>query len=201
MFGFVGLTLHGPFFLKGFQWIDRVCGPKTTIQNVRSAVILGAVCDSHAPFAAPGRLCFELHLIICRYQIPCHHVEYTTMIHAHQAKLFRPPAHREWSFTTAGVQAFTKTLLGQATVFPVYVAAFFTYTGLLEGKRLPQAVEKVQNKFWPTYCAGSIFWPCANMVNFTLVPATQRVLYVAGVGLLWNVYLSWQNSRQPASTS
>ena len=92
-----------------------------------------------------------------------------------------------------------KTALGQVSVFPVYVAAFFTYTGLLEGKELPQVVEKMQDKFWPTYVAGSVFWPCANMVNFTLVPATQRVLYVAGVGLLWNVYLSWQNSLKNSS--
>jgi len=92
------------------------------------------------------------------------------------------------------VQAFAKTALGQATVFPLYIATFFTYTGLIEGKGMPQAVQKMQDKFWPTFVTGSVFWPCANMFNFTLVPATQRVLYVAAVGLLWNVYLSWQNS-------
>lgn len=96
------------------------------------------------------------------------------------------------------MQAFTKTVLGQATVFPLYITAFFTYTGLLEGKTLPQSVTKLQDKFWPTYVTGSVFWPCANMFNFTLVPATQRVLYVAAVGLLWNVYLSWQNSVKSA---
>lgn len=97
------------------------------------------------------------------------------------------------------VQAFTKTVLGQATVFPVYISIFFTYAGLLEGRGLPKSFEKMQDKFWPTYVAGSVFWPCANMVNFTLVPATQRVLYVAAVGLLWNVYLSWQNSLKVSS--
>lgn len=101
----------------------------------------------------------------------------------------------------SAVQAFTKTVLGQATVFPLYITAFFTYAGILEGKKIPQAIEKMQDKFWRTYVAGSVFWPCANMVNFTLVPATQRVLYVAAVGLLWNVYLSWQNSLKASSSS
>lgn len=46
MFGLVGLTLHGPFFLKGFQWIDQVCGPKTTITNVRMAACR-SLCPTH----------------------------------------------------------------------------------------------------------------------------------------------------------
>ena len=34
-FALVGATLHGPLFLKGFQWIDRVCGSRKTLATVR----------------------------------------------------------------------------------------------------------------------------------------------------------------------
>lgn len=92
------------------------------------------------------------------------------------------------------VQALQKTVLGQITVFPVYVATFFAYSGLLEGKSLGQAIAKTKEKFVPTFVAGSVFWPIANVINFQFVPASQRVLYVGAVGLMWNTFLSWQNS-------
>ena len=34
-FAILGLTLHGPWFFKGFQFIDRVCGPSKTLVTVR----------------------------------------------------------------------------------------------------------------------------------------------------------------------
>ena len=95
------------------------------------------------------------------------------------------------------VQAFRKTALGQVTVFPAYITLFFGYMRCLEGGTPQQAVERVQEKFWPTAVAGTVFWPVANMFNFTCVPANQRVLYVGVVGLLWNAYLSWKNSQGP----
>ena len=58
-----------------------------------------------------------------------------------------------------------------------------------QGKAPRQAVEKLQSSFVPVFRAGWVFWPAANMVNFLMVPPTQRVLYVNGAGLLWNAYL------------
>ena len=58
-----------------------------------------------------------------------------------------------------------------------------------QGKAPRQAVEKLQSSFMPVFRAGWVFWPAANMVNFLMVPPTQRVLYVNGAGLLWNAYL------------
>jgi protein Mpv17 len=105
-----------------------------------------------------------------------------------------------WNFTgnareAASMQAVKKTCFGQVTIFPTYVAAFFGYVSLLEGCALPQARQRVKEKFWPTVATGTLFWPAANMVNFTVVPQQHRVLYVALLGLIWNSYLSWVNSR------
>jgi protein Mpv17 len=37
-------------------------------------------------------------------------------------------------------------------------------------------------------------WPLANAVNFAIVPAPYRVLYVNFVSLCWNTYLSSVNA-------
>lgn len=84
------------------------------------------------------------------------------------------------------------------TIFPAYVTLFYSYMRCLEGGTPAQAIERVREKFWPTVVAGTFFWPPANVLNFTCVPANQRVLYVGVVGLLWNAFLSWKNSEEPA---
>ncbi|GAQ78838.1 Mpv17-like protein [Klebsormidium nitens] len=123
-FAFVGLTLHGPYFLHGFRWLDATFGPSKSLQI-----------------------------------------------------------------------AVAKTALGQAVVFPVYLGAFFTYMGKLEGKTWQECKVKLEQGFLPTYTSGCVFWPVANMFNFTMVPPTERVLYSNIVGLVWNSYLSYANSK------
>ena len=94
------------------------------------------------------------------------------------------------------MQALKKTALGQVTIFPTYVTLFYAYIALLEGKSARQACGRVQRNFWPTMATGTVFWPIANMLNFTLVPQRHRVLYVGVMGIAWNSFLSWQNSRE-----
>lgn len=53
-----------------------------------------------------------------------------------------------------------------------------------------QVAQEVQSKFLPTYIADLMLWPPAQFVNFFLVPAYLRVVYVSVVTLGWNCYLS-----------
>jgi protein Mpv17 len=92
------------------------------------------------------------------------------------------------------IQALKKTVFGQVTIFPVYVSAFYTYMGLLEGRSLSESVRRMGERFIPTMITGAVFWPCVNVVNFMVVPSHQRVAYVGLAGLIWNAYLSWQTS-------
>eukprot|EP01023_Acetabularia_acetabulum_P019280 TRINITY_DN19801_c0_g2_i1.p3 TRINITY_DN19801_c0_g2~~TRINITY_DN19801_c0_g2_i1.p3 ORF type:complete len:210 (-),score=9.08 TRINITY_DN19801_c0_g2_i1:522-1061(-) len=91
--------------------------------------------------------------------------------------------------------ALKKTAVGQFTLFPSYVSAFFLYMGLLEQQTLQQSCEKVKSAFLPTMYTGTVFWPIVNIFNFMYVPATFRVAYVNILGLIWNAYLSWSNTR------
>ena len=86
-----------------------------------------------------------------------------------------------------------KTALAQFIVFPPYLVALFTTLGLLEGST--EILEGIRTKVPKAFMSGCIFWPIANAVNFSLVPSTARVPYLASVGALWNGYLSWMNSK------
>jgi protein Mpv17 len=124
-FGFIGLTLHGPYFYHSFRWLDKTLGQSTTFRK-----------------------------------------------------------------------AALKTALGQVTIFPIYVATFFTYMGLLEGLSLDQCKEKVIKAAPPTLITGTAFWPVVNFFNFLYIPPAGRVLYVNAAGLFWNAWLSYENTTK-----
>ncbi|PNW76617.1 hypothetical protein CHLRE_11g467738v5 [Chlamydomonas reinhardtii] len=91
--------------------------------------------------------------------------------------------------------AIRKTAFGQVTLFPCYLAAFFTYITMLEtGGNFTAATDKLRNGFAQAYAVGTLFWPVANVINFMFVPPTSRVLYVNGAGLVWNAMLSAFNA-------
>ena len=86
-----------------------------------------------------------------------------------------------------------KTTLAQFVVFPPYLVALFTALGIMEGS--DDIAAGVRTKAPKAFMSGCIFWPIANAVNFSLVPSTARVHYLASVGALWNGSLSWMNSK------
>jgi len=129
-FSFVGLTLHGPFFLKGYGWLDRQFGAAKTLQN-----------------------------------------------------------------------AVKKSAVGQVTIFPVYVSLMFMYLGLLEGRGVEGSWQRLQQSLPKTLVTGTMFWPAANVVNFMMVPPTQRVLFANAMGVVWNTVLSWIASSSSSSPS
>ena len=88
-----------------------------------------------------------------------------------------------------------KTALAQFIVFPPYLVALFTSLGIMEGSTGNDILEGVRTKVPKAFMSGCIFWPIANAINFSLVPSTARVQYLASVGALWNGYLSWMNSK------
>ena len=124
-FALIGLTLHGPYFHHGFQWLDRRFGASTSLST-----------------------------------------------------------------------AVIKTAVGQVTIFPVYLASFFTYMGLLEGLSLQECAQKVMHAAPSTFATGTAFWPIVNVFNFLFIPASGRVLYVNAAGLGWNSWLSYENSTR-----
>ena len=65
--------------------------------------------------------------------------------------------------------------------------------GVLEGMNSDDIISKVQDRVPKAFMSGCIFWPFANLFNFSCVPVRWRVVYLAGVGGIWNGYLSFLN--------
>ncbi|KAL6756627.1 hypothetical protein V8C86DRAFT_2644125 [Haematococcus lacustris] len=106
---------------------------------------------------------------------------------------------KRFGAATTILTAVKKTATGQVTLFPTYLAGFFLYMGLLEGRSLADAAARLSDRFLPTYSSGSAFWPLVNLVNFRFVPPPQRLLYLNACGLLWNAFLRYY-SQHPSST-
>ncbi len=48
----------------------------------------------------------------------------------------------------------------------------------------------ITQNFWPFMLAGLKLWPFVSVLNFTVVPANQRLLVGNLFGVVWGVYLS-----------
>jgi len=77
---------------------------------------------------------------------------------------------------------------------PVAVAGYFIWRTILEGGGSKDIVAKLRDSYVNALLASFRFWPCANIINFSLVPVEYRVLYNNMLSLFWNGYLSHINS-------
>lgn len=70
-----------------------------------------------------------------------------------------------------------KIVVDQCIWSPAFTCIFYACMKTLEGQ--PEAtISTIQEKFWPTLTAGYAVWIPAHIVNYSLVPLQQRVLYV-----------------------
>lgn len=87
-----------------------------------------------------------------------------------------------------------KTMAAQLCLFPPYIVALFGLMGTLEGQ--DNILAKIQARVPETFVNGCCYWPIINGVNFTFVPPSMRVPYIAVSAAFWNSYLSWANARE-----
>jgi hypothetical protein len=85
---------------------------------------------------------------------------------------------------------------------PAINGAFFAYSTALDGLRrghdaaaVRAAVrQKLRTSWLPTVIVSTQVWSLTNYLNFSFVPHEFRVLVGATCSLLWNAYLSSQQS-------
>ena len=88
----------------------------------------------------------------------------------------------------------SRMLMDSFLFSPVAVAGYFIWRTILEGGRSKDIVAKLRDSYVNALLASFRFWPCANIINFSLVPVEYRVLYNNMLSLFWNGYLSHMNS-------
>jgi len=84
-----------------------------------------------------------------------------------------------------------KILADQAVAAPFFAITFIYGAGLLEGNSLRSCWNEFKNKFPTIYMFDWLIWPPTQGINFLYVPTQYRVLYVNGVTVLWDVFLSY----------
>ena len=72
---------------------------------------------------------------------------------------------------------------------------FYCIMGKLEHKRWPEIKDEIEMKYVPTYVTACLFWPAAQAVNFSVVPAAHRILYISTANFVWLVFLSYIKNR------
>ena len=56
--------------------------------------------------------------------------------------------------------------------------------------------DKLRKKLPEALLLGGTIWPVATMINFKYVPQRGRVVFIAGISAVINVFLSWTNARE-----
>ncbi|KAI5797677.1 hypothetical protein EDC01DRAFT_650845 [Geopyxis carbonaria] len=88
-----------------------------------------------------------------------------------------------------------RVALSQAVFSPLFLAAFFTVQGALEGMRPAQVRAKIEASLGAAWRDSLMVWPLVGAVNFALVPIEFRALVGALASLGWNTWLSHLNER------
>jgi protein Mpv17 len=91
---------------------------------------------------------------------------------------------------TDAVSVATKVAIDQILWCPVFMTVFFTYLGLVNGDSLSTISTKLKNDLLSA-CQGSWkVWPIVHSLSFKLVPSKYRMLFLNGVQVAFNMFLS-----------
>lgn len=84
-----------------------------------------------------------------------------------------------------------KILYDQLIMSPVCLVAFFYTAGWLDAKNTGQCTDEFKSKFIRVYITDWMVWPATQFINFYYLPTKYRVIYVNGITMLYNVFLSY----------
>jgi len=118
--------------------------------------------------------------------------------------LFMGPSYALWYrgldrfISGTGVkQILTKVLIDQGFMAWVFCAWFVTANACLAGQSLPDAWAEWGTHWRDIMEANYKLWPAAQLLNFSVIPSTHRVLFVNLVSIGWNTFLAWSSHRKP----
>ncbi|KAK9712149.1 hypothetical protein K7432_007351 [Basidiobolus ranarum] len=122
-------------------------------------------------------------------------------------KRFPMPLNQAKEATKSGlknpaVKALLKRVATDQILFaPFAIGLFFVSISVLEGASWEGIKEKFEKAYVPGLLGNYQLWPLAQLVNFFYVPLSLRVPFSSTVGIFWNAYLSWLNSKNPPSSN
>jgi len=96
---------------------------------------------------------------------------------------------------TSWPRVVAKVFFDQSIFAPAIISSFFLWVNMLEGKNWPNIKQKFRDDFVDTMKANYTLWPAANLITYKFIPVDLRILFISGVALVWNVFLSHQQHK------
>ena len=88
------------------------------------------------------------------------------------------------------VPVISKVGIDQLAWNPIFGSIFLSFMSLTEGHGVESAAQNVKDKLVTTVLGSWSIWPVAHFVNFKFVDPKYRILYINGVQIFYNMFLS-----------
>lgn len=85
----------------------------------------------------------------------------------------------------------TKVLVDQAAWIPVSTLLLFCFTGVTAGLSPRDIYRAVRRSGVGVLLIAWLIWPLAHALNFSVVPARHRLLYINVIQIMYNTILSF----------
>uniref|UniRef100_A0A914VSQ4 Mitochondrial inner membrane protein Mpv17 n=1 Tax=Plectus sambesii TaxID=2011161 RepID=A0A914VSQ4_9BILA len=126
-----------------------------------------------------------------------------TMRFAALGVFYVAPVSRAWfvflqrnvNGSTPLIAVLKRVACDQFLFAPLSLTTFLFLNSLLQGKTLEQTKQYWRSNFPEVYRANLYVWPGVQLLNFSVIPLDQRVLFVQVVALFWNIYLAFKTQQ------
>ena len=111
------------------------------------------------------------------------------LIHGPTGHLFYRSLNRLIPGSTPTIVA-TKVLIDEIVWKPIFISLLFIFIGIVGGSTPNLIVNKLKSDAWIAVLGSWLIWPIAHALNFNMIPARSRLLYINTVQLIFNIFLS-----------
>jgi len=96
---------------------------------------------------------------------------------------------------TTGKVVALKVMIDQLIWCPLFMTVFFTYLGLVNGDSLATIGAKIKNDLFTAVQGSWKVWPFVHTINFRFISTKHRLVFINGVQIAFNMFLSILGSK------
>ena len=120
-----------------------------------------------------------------------------TILNALVGLCYMGPAAHYWYATITKIfplvtlkYVLIKALCGQLLFGPVFTCVFFAATCAGNNQGIGTFTRMVRNDLLPTLRNGLMYWPCVDLISYSLIPVDYIPLFVNVASFIWTIYLA-----------
>lgn len=112
-----------------------------------------------------------------------------------------PSGHYFYNFLDSKIQGTDsksvakKVAIDQLLWCPIFMTVYFTYLGLVNGNSFATIGNKIKNDLFSAMQGSWKVWPLVHAVNFKFISTKHRLVFINGVQIAFNMFLSLLGSK------